>query len=334
MLSSVINFFRDILHKLSAILKTAIALVLAVFIIIAGISFLSSFVLKEGNNDLFFKESVIRDEGGENKIIVAKISGIILPEASTGVLDSTSQTITPQKIQNILLQVKKDPLAKAVVFDIDSPGGSPVSSDRIFEMIESFKKETSIPVIFLMGDIAASGGYYIASAADFIVANPATLTGSIGVIMETYNLENLYNKIGVTKNTFKQGIYKDMLNDSRQITEEEQKIINTLNENTYNLFISRVATGRKLPEDQVRSLATGQVYSGRQAKDLKLIDSLGNIDEAIYQTKLIAKLDRFKVVEYESGSLFQDLFSQTFASFSPLVALRQLFVPFQTLYQK
>ena len=172
-----------------------------------------------------------------------------------------------------------------------------------------------------MGDLAASGGYYIAAASDYIVANPSTLTGSIGTIMESYNFEGLYEKLGIQKNTFKTGEYKDILSDSRPITEQELKIIQDLNTNTYDLFVQRVSEGRKLPVEFVKSIANGQIYSGRQAKDLDLVDSLGNLDEAVYQAKSLANIQDFKVVEYQSNSFFSQFMSQIKTNFSPLTLL-------------
>jgi len=253
-------------------------------------------------------EKLISDSSASDKIAIIPISGIILSENQSSFLTGTEGIITPNLIGNVLSKAQADSQVKAIIFDINSPGGSPVASDRIFEQISNFKSSTNKPVVFLMGDMAASGGYYIASAGDFIVANPATLTGSIGVILESYNLEELYKKIGLSKNTFKQGEFKDILNEARPITEEERKIIDSLNEDTYELFISRVAVGRKKSEDEIRSLANGMIYSGSQAKDLGLVDSLGNRDEAIYQAKSLANIDKYQVVEYGTGSIWQEIF--------------------------
>ncbi|NMC36506.1 signal peptide peptidase SppA [Candidatus Beckwithbacteria bacterium] len=335
MATVIISFLKDIGKTLLKLIRSLLLNVIVLGLIFFLLFILITAVIPQSQTGLgYFKEQVVRNEGGEAKIAVIPLSGLILSDNATDLLSAGSEIISPTKVRNALLQAQADPMTKAVIFDLNSPGGSPVASDRIFEEVVNFKRQTKIPVVFLLGDLAASGGYYIASSADFIVANPATLTGSIGVILESYNLQGLYEKIGIAKETFKQGEYKDMLSDSRPITEEEQAIINTLNENTFDLFISRVAEGRNLPEAEIRNLATGQVYTGKQAKDLKLVDSLGNLDEAVYQAKTLAGLDRFQVVEYQSGSFLQELFGQVKTSFLPQLSLRSFLILSPTISQK
>ena len=133
--------------------------------------------------------------------------------------------ITPGNIFDGLEKIKKAEEVKAVILDINSNGGSPVAADRIYEIIENFKRETSIPVVAMLGEMAASGCYMIAANSDWIVANPATITGSIRVLLETYNLEGLYEKLGIYNTTFKQGEYKDILSESREITDDEKERI-------------------------------------------------------------------------------------------------------------
>jgi len=325
MLNAIGRFIYDVLKKSISWIRSILVGIFSVIILILGLSILTGILAgsQAAVNPASQNETLLIDNGGEDKIVLIPVSGVILNEGENNVFASTEGYITPKIIRDVLDRVKTDKKVKAVIFDLNSPGGSPVASDRIFEQLLNFKQQTQIPLVFLMGDIAASGGYYIASAADFIVANPSTLTGSIGVIMETYNLEELYKKIGVTKKTFKQGEYKDILSDSRPITDEEQKIIDSLNENTYNLFISRVAQGRNKSEDQIRTLANGRIYSGSQAKDLGLIDSLGNLDEAVYQAKSLANIQNYQVVEYTTGSIWQELFGSikvpSFLSLAQLV---------------
>ena len=266
-------------------------------------------------------EVLIEDMGGEEKIVLVKLNGIILSEYSGGFFESATGIITPEYVRETLQTAANDPMVRGVVLQINSPGGSPVASDYIWETIQDFKQDTGIPVVALMGDMATSGGYYIASIADYIVANPATITGSIGVILESYNLEELYEKIGVNKVTIKQGEYKDILNDSRAMTEDELEILNALSEDTYEMFVQRVAAGRELPTETVLTYANGQIYSGTQAKDLNLVDSLGNYNEAVYQAKSLANLDRYMVVEYSSSTLFSQIFGEIKSALSPFSAL-------------
>lgn len=312
MSSSIKDFFRDVFIKVGKILRSVLMYFFVFMIVMAVLSSLGGVLIGLGQKEDLegSGEKVIYDQGGEDKILFVKLSGIILPEASANLFSPTTEIITPAKIRDVLLNVKKDPLIKGIIFQINSPGGSPVASDQIFELIVQFRQDTGIPVVFRMSDLAASGGYYISSAADFIVANPATMTGSIGVIMETYNLQELYEKIGVSKVTIKQGKYKDILNDSREMTEEEEGILDKISADAYDLFVKKVAQGRNMDEEIVRELATGQIYSGKQALELGLVDSLGNLDEAIYQTKNLAGLDHYKVIEKQSNSLFSQLLGE------------------------
>lgn len=168
---------------------------------------------------------------------------------------------------------------KAIVLRVDSPGGAVAPTQEIYEEIEKLKKKK--PVIASFGGMAASGGYYIGSACDQIVANPGTLTGSIGVIMELGNIEELLKKVGVQGYSVKSGANKDIGSPLKPLTPEGRAILQGLVNNVHGQFISAVAKGRKLPEDKVKELADGRVYSGEQAKDLGLVDVLGNMEDAV-----------------------------------------------------
>ena len=168
---------------------------------------------------------------------------------------------------------------KAVVVRIDSPGGSVAPTQEIYEEIEKLRKKK--PVIASMGGMAASGGYYIASACDQIVANPGTLTGSIGVIMELGNVEELMKKIGVQGYSIKSGANKDIGSPLKPLSPEGRAILQGLVNNVHGQFVAAVAKGRRMSEEKVRELADGRVYSGEQAKGLGLVDLLGNMEDAV-----------------------------------------------------
>ncbi len=168
---------------------------------------------------------------------------------------------------------------KAVVVRIDSPGGGVVPTQEIYEEIEKLKGKK--PVVASLGGMAASGGYYIASICNRIVANPGTLTGSIGVIMELANVEDLMRKLGLKGYNFKSGPHKDMGSPLRSLTEEEKKIFQSLVDNVHGQFVKAVAKGRGMTEARVQDLADGRVYSGEQAKEAGLVDELGNLEDAI-----------------------------------------------------
>jgi protease-4 len=168
---------------------------------------------------------------------------------------------------------------KAVVIRIDTPGGAVAPVQEIYSEVEKLKKKK--PVVASMGSMATSGGYYVAAACQQIVANPGTLTGSIGVIMELGNVEELLKKIGVKGSNIKSGPNKDIGSPYHPLTAEGKEILQSLVDNVHAQFVSAVAKGRNLPEAKVRVLADGRVYSGEQAKNLGLVDVMGNLEDAI-----------------------------------------------------
>lgn len=226
------------------------------------------------------------------KIAVISLSGTITTEGSS--LFSGS-TITPELVRDYLTKAEKDTAVKAIVFCIESPGGEIEPCQEILWEIERVK-ETK-PIVVSMGGTAASGGYYISTQADKIVALPTTMTGSIGVISRLVNVEGLLEKLGIQIETFKGGKYKDMYWGFRELTPEEEEIMQGMVDEYYEQFIDVVAEGRGLNKEEVRSLATGQLYSGTKAKELGLVDELGDLDTAINLALELAGL-KTAVVEY------------------------------------
>lgn len=195
-------------------------------------------------------------------------------------------------------QARDDDAVKVVLLRINSPGGSAAASQEIGVEIDRLKKAGK-KVVVSMGDTAASGGYWIAAKADKIIANPATMTGSIGVIMETSNLEKLFDKIGVRQETFKSGPYKDIGSLSRPVTPEERAILQGMINDIYEQFIDVVAKGRKMDRDKVRKLADGRIFTGRQAKELGLVDELGNYYDALQAAGRMAGIEgEPRTIEY------------------------------------
>jgi protease-4 len=203
--------------------------------------------------------------------------------------------VTPARIKADLHRAAQDAFVKAVVLRIDSPGGSVVSSNEIYKLLKDFSK----PVVVSMGETAASGGYYIACASRWIVANPDTLTGSIGVISELPNAEELLKKIGVQIVVIKSGANKDMGSYARPMTDDEKKLWQAVIDQAYDGFVKTVSEGRNLPEDKVRQIADGRVYTGTQAKDLGLVDQLGYLDDAVSKAGELGGISgKPRVVEY------------------------------------
>lgn len=168
---------------------------------------------------------------------------------------------------------------KAVVVRIESPGGGVAATQEIYEEIEKLKKKK--PVIASLGGMATSGGYYIASVCDQVVANPGTVTGSIGVIMALGNIEELMRKLGLQGYSIKSGPHKDIGSPMRPLSPEGRAILQALVDNVHAQFVGAVAKGRRMPSEKVRELADGRVYSGEQAKSLGLVDLMGNLEDAI-----------------------------------------------------
>ena len=226
------------------------------------------------------------------KIAVISLSGTITTGDSSL---SSGSTITPDLVRSYLSKAEADKAVKAIVLRIDSSGGEIEPCQEILLEIERAKETKTIVVS--MGEMAASGGYYISTAADKIVAMPTTQTGAIGVISAAIDVKGLLDKLGIQIEIFKGGKYKDMYWGLRELTPEEETIMQQMVDEYYQGFIDVVAEGRGLGQENVRNLATGQLYSGTKAKELGLVDELGDLDTAI---NLAAELAGIKapIVEY------------------------------------
>ncbi|MBC7288255.1 MAG: signal peptide peptidase SppA [Armatimonadetes bacterium] len=215
-------------------------------------------------------------------VALINVTGLI---QSTG---STSPLVPGGSMMSVLEDLRKaeeDENVKAIVLWLDSPGGSPAAAEAVYSRILEIRQKK--PVVAAMGDVAASGAYYIASAATKIVACPSTETGSIGVIFSTVNIKPLMDRFGVRDQTITTGPYKDTGSPLREMRPDERKLVQALLEDIYNQFVVNVAKGRNMPIQAVRKLADGRVFTGQQAKAVGLVDELGSRDYAI---RLAAKL--------------------------------------------
>ncbi len=185
-----------------------------------------------------------------------------------------------------LNEFRNNSAIKAIILRIDSPGGAVGPAQEIYR--EVVKTSDTKHVIASLGSVAASGGYYIAVGADKIVANPGTITGSIGVIMEFMRVEGLLDKIGIELEVLKSGEFKDIGSPHRELTQRDREILDALIADIQNQFIEAVANGRGLPSDQVGRIADGRVFSGARAKELELVDMLGNFEDAVALAKDMA----------------------------------------------
>jgi len=237
---------------------------------------------------------------GKGKVAVIPLSGTIAGASQQGLL--TAGGISPGLVRSYLKRAKSDGGVKAVVLRIDSPGGSAAASQEIASAVRRFKEDTGKPVVVSMGDVAASGGYYISVYADKIVANPGTLTGSIGVISQFIYIEGLLEKLGLEMETIKAGEHKDM--GIRPLTDEERQIMQDITQDLYQQFVVAVADGRRLSVATVEALATGQPYTGAQALDLGLVDELGGLDRAVELAASLAGVTAPEVEEYRPSASF------------------------------
>lgn len=250
------------------------------------------------------------------KVALIRVTGVIID--SEDVIDE-------------IKEYAKDPSIKAIVLRVDSPGGAVAPSQEIHEEILKVKQNKK--VVVSMGTVAASGGYYIAAPADKIVANAGTLTGSIGVIMELPNIEGLMKKIGVETQIVKSGRHKDMASVFRSLTPEEKQILQSVLDDVHNQFINAVSEGRGIKLEDIKNIADGRIFTGRMAKDIGLVDELGNLQDAIMlagkltgikgEPKVVTKKEELSLFNLLKGQLPENLIGNVFSG----IQLKYLFTP-------
>jgi protease IV len=239
-------------------------------------------------------------------VAVVRIHGVIVTRDPGGLFGggmASAESLVEQ-----IEEARTDGNVRAILLDIDSPGGSATASEIIHaELVRA--SEDGIPIVAFFGDTAASGGYYVAAPADQIVSMPNTITGSIGVIATVPNLQELYEKIGVDMQVITSGPHKDMLQASRPLTDEERAILQSIIDESYADFVRVVADGRGMSEAEVRELADGRIYTGRQAQELGLVDQIGDLKHAIAVAGDLAGLGPDpELVDYTPSPGFWDAF--------------------------
>ncbi len=251
-----------------------------------------------------FRETIVQrgSRGSSDKIAVIAMRGLISSSLTGSVGDSMVDDM-----RLALQQARDDDHVRAVVLEIDSPGGEVTASDVIYNWV--VKTRAKKPVVVYMDSLAASGGYYVACGGKYLMANETTITGSIGVIIQTLNYEQLFNKIGLTSVVFKSGKFKDMLSGTRPVTPEEREYIQSFVMKTYEKFLGIVAKERNLPADMLRNtVADGRILSGRDALDHKLIDDVGQIEDAFAKAKQLGNAPGATIVKYGPPFAFSRLF--------------------------
>ena len=268
-------------------------------------------LIAAGSNWLIGSPTFQKSERGKSQADIAliEIYGGISDTISAGPFGASSGA-SANALLDTIQQARKDNV-KAILLRINSPGGTAAAAQSVYHELMRTREETGIKIVASLGDVAASGGYYIASAAHHIVANPATLTGSIGVIVQTQNVGPFLDKLGVQAGSVQSGRFKDILSPFRSTTDADRKIIQGIVSDSYEQFLSAIVAGRKISLEELRPLADGRIYTGTQAQAVNLIDSLGNYQDAVKKTTELAQLKgEPKIRNYSSKSLSGSLLSR------------------------
>ncbi len=274
------------------------------------------------------QEKTLENGSLSSKIAVLEVSGTIQDNGDSSSLLG-SDGYNHRTFLKDLERAKEDKMVKGIVLKVNSPGGGVYESAEIHKKLEEIKKETKKPIYVSMGSMAASGGYYISTAADKIFATPETLTGSLGVIMESVNYSKLADKLGISFEIIKSGAHKDIMSPSREMTKEEKDIMQSMVDNSYEGFVDVISKGRGMSKADVKKIADGRVYDGRQAKKLQLVDELGFYDDTISAMKKDHKdLKNATVISYEKsfglGSLFSMSANKMFKSEIDFLNMREI----------
>jgi len=273
--------------------------------VVCALSVLVNFVLSAGLTGGGVRAEKVNERhlfGPSGMSASAKVAVVTVDDIITG----TEETGATAWIFQQLKRAEDDGKVKAIILDVNSPGGGITASDIVHERVKKFQKRGK-KVIVLMRDVAASGAYYISASADEIVAHPTTITGSIGVIVSSFNIEGLFGKIGVEAVVFKSAPYKDLLSPYRPVTPEESAILQGIVDKMFARFKEIVAEGRSLTEDEVDAVSNGAIFTAQEALDRKLIDSIGYFDDAVTSARKAAGTTNIEVVRYEKPPTLMDV---------------------------
>jgi protease-4 len=259
---------------------------------------------------------------GADKVLLVSISGVISEGKDGGLLDRDDDLVA--RIKEELTLAGEDEHIKALLLRINSPGGTVTASDVIYHEIMAFKEKRKIPVVAVIMDLGASGGYYIAVTGDRIIAHPTSVTGSVGVIMLRVSAEGLLQKIGVDASAIKSGAKKDIGSPFRPMTEDERAIFQTMINGFFSRFLDVVSKGRSLPPDQLKAISDGRVLTGPQALQLGLVDQVGYLDDGISAAKKLAGLSEARVVMYARPDAYRNNIYSLMGSAGSLESLARL----------
>lgn len=292
--------------------------VFGLLLITAGV--VAAALLLGGGGGAAASSPVVYDEeyvsgAGAKKVAVVPVEGQISDADST--LGGVQPVTSPDGLDDALRQAAEDDSVVAVILEVNSPGGGVTASDEMHQSILDFKRKSGKPVVVSMGSVAASGGYYISTAADEIVANETTLTGSLGVILPLTNFSKAADKYGVTQDAITSGKFKDIGSPFKKLKPEERKILQGIVDQNYDEFVNVIVKGRGIPEQRVREIADGRIYSGEQAKKLGLVDEFGGLEEAAKRSRALADVNEATVVRYTQTPSFSDLLRARLAPPAP-----------------
>lgn len=291
-----------------------LAVVVVLFLLVAGIVALALAVASAGGGSesgaaapygYTWEEQYVTG-GGQSEVAIIPVEGTIAGAESQGLTGAVSAS--PEALTSQLDKAAEDGDVEAVILSVNSPGGSVVASDEMHDEIVDFKRRTGKPVVVSMEEVAASGGYYISAPADRIVANEGTFTGSIGVIFSFLDLTRASEKYGIDQIAITSGEFKDIGSSFEELESDEREILQSLVDDSYDQFVEVIVQGRGIPEDRVREIGDGRIYTGSQAEEIGLVDELGNLDDAISSAEELANVSDARVVRYtEPPGFFEGL---------------------------
>ncbi len=258
-------------------------------------------------------QEIVLSGEGRDKVLLIEVSGILTSAKPSGVVDRLFDRLSlPTRFKEQLTKAADDEDVKAILLRINTPGGTVTASDILYHEIQELKKTRTLPVVASIMDLGTSGGYYVAMAADRVVAHPSSVTGSLGVIMLSLNAAGLLEKIGVRADTVVSGPHKDMGSPFRTMTDQDRAIFQGVIDSFYDRFLRVIEQGRpKLSPETIRQLADGRIYSATQAKAHGLIDAIGYLDDALELAKQEAGLEEARIVMYQrAGGYHPNVYAQ------------------------
>ena len=278
--------------------RSAVASCLAMLIVLLALPGCVTIDVFGDSADAPLEESVVRGERGP-KILLIEIDGVIGGDAIEDTFFGTTGPSLVARVREELDRARKDDQVRAILLRIDSPGGSATASDQIYTELVRFREERSVPIVAQLLETAASGGYYVAMAADTVQAHPTTVTGSIGVIFTSLNFAGLMEKLGIEDQTLTAGVYKDAGSPFRRLTAVERVQLQSVVDDLHVRFREVVSQGRpELDVARVNELADGRIYSAPQALEMGLVDSIGSLEEAVVRLEERLGVSATRVVAY------------------------------------